>query len=150
MKQLSIILLSLSLSSYAIEPMDNYYANDVLDAVNQAKEQPHHYDYSSTYRYKRTTAQSIELNRLDLNELDETRLEMQGKSVTLIPDPHDTNNDAILSLKEDNKVPADSSNNTLVPAPTVIPVNTQYESSYGSHYSSGVMNQGSLVSTPRP
>ena len=51
MKTLLFILLSLSIHCYAIEPMDNYYANDVIDAVNQAKERPHHYDYSSTYRY---------------------------------------------------------------------------------------------------
>jgi hypothetical protein len=146
MKTLLFILLSISLNSYAIEPMDNYYANDVLDAVNQAKEQPHHYDYSSTYRYKRTTAQSIELNRMDLNELDETRLQIQGKSVDLIPS---ASKEEILSLKDDRKVPTDSAN-TLAPAQTIIPVNTQYESSYGNHYSTGVMNQGTLVSTPRP
>lgn len=146
MKTLLFILLSLSIHCYAIEPMDNYYANDVIDAVNQAKERPHHYDYSSTYRYKRTTAQSIELNRLDLNELDETRLDMQGNTVDLIPNP---SKEEILSLNDDKNVPAES-NNTLTTPQTVIPVNTRYESSYGSHYSNGVMNQGTLVSTPRP
>jgi flagellar hook-length control protein FliK len=147
MKTLLFILLCHSLSSYAVEPMDNYYADDLLDAVNQAKEQPHHYDYSSTYRYKRTTAQSIELNRLNLNELDDTRLEIQGKSAELIPDAG--SNDDLLSLKETDDVPADTAN-LITPAQTIIPVNTQYESRYGSHYSTGVINQGSLVSTPRP
>ncbi|MGK0445204.1 MAG: hypothetical protein ACJA1U_002144 [Bermanella sp.] len=146
MKTLLFILLSLSIHCYAIEPMDNYYANDVIDAVNQAKERPHHYDYSSTYRYKRTTAQSIELNRLDLNELDETRLDMQGNAVDLIPNP---SKEEILSLNDDKNVPAES-NNTLTTPQTVIPVNTRYESSYGNHYTNGVMNQGTLVSTPRP
>jgi hypothetical protein len=146
MKTLLFILVSLSLHCYAIEPMDNYYANDVIDAVNQAKERPHHYDYSSTYRYKRTTAQSIELNRLDLNELDETRLDMQGNVIDLIPDASEED---IVSLNDEKNVPSQS-NTRFTPPPAVIPVNTQYESSYGNHYSNGVMNQGTLVSTPRP
>ncbi|MGR6874952.1 hypothetical protein ACU6U9_22305 [Pseudomonas sp. HK3] len=146
MKTLLFILIFISINSHGVEPMDNYYANDLIDAVNQAKERPHHYDYSSTYRYKRTTAQSIELNRLDLNELDETRLDMQGETTALIPDARE---EEILSLKENQ--------NTLEErrAPTIqvqnnIPVNTYYESSYGSHYTNGVINQGGLVSTPRP
>jgi hypothetical protein len=146
MKKLLFILMFTSVNSYGVEPMDNYYADDLIDAVNQAKERPHHYDYSSTYRYKRTTAQSIDLNRLDLNELDETRLEMQGQSAELIPDASD---EELLSLKDNKRIPKEGS------APAIqiqnnIPVSTYYESSYGTHYTNGALNQGSLVSTPRP
>jgi hypothetical protein len=146
MKKLLFILVFTSAHSFGVEPMDNYYADDLIDAVNQAKERPHHYDYSSTYRYKRTTAQSIDLNRLDLNELDDTRLEMEGETSELIPDASDSE---LLSLKDNKRVPTEGS----APAIQVqnnIPVNTYYESSYGNHYSTGVLNQGGLVSTPRP
>ncbi len=51
---------------YSIEPMDDYYAADLLEAVDQAKARPHHYDYSNHYRYKRTTAQSIDLKSFKL------------------------------------------------------------------------------------
>ncbi len=147
MKKLLFILIAHTSISYSVEPMDNYYADDLIDAVNQAKERPHHYDYSSTYRYKRTTAQSIELNRLDLEEMDETRLEMQGKSVSLLPDK-----DAPMTLNTEQKDDSTPDHNQArsILIQNNIPVNSQYQSHQGSLSSSGMLNQGNLVSTPRP
>lgn len=147
MKKLLFILIAQSSISLAVEPMDNYYADDLIDAVNQAKERPHHYDYSSTYRYKRTTAQSIEMNRLDLDEMDDTRLEMQGKAVSLLPGEQ--------SIENPNQLPNEQNspkqtNTASIPIQNVIPVSSHYHSIYGQHSSEGIVNQGTLVSTPRP
>lgn len=147
MKKLLFILIAHTSISYSVEPMDNYYADDLIDAVNQAKERPHHYDYSSTYRYKRTTAQSIELNRLDLEEMDETRLEMQGKSVSLLPD-EDTPMTLNTEQKDDSTPDQNQARSILIQ--NNIPVNSRYQSHQGSLSSSGMLNQGNLVSTPRP
>lgn len=146
MKKLLFILITHTSISYSLEPMDNYYADDLIDAVNQAKERPHHYDYSSTYRYKRTTAQSIELNRLDLEEMDETRLDMQGESISLLP-----SDDTSLQLntgQEDASPDQNQARSILIQ--NNIPVSSQYQSNQGALSSKDMLNQGSLVSTPRP
>ena len=142
------LLFFLSFSSYAIEPMDNYYADDLLDAVDQAKSSPHHYDYSNYYRYKRTTAQSIELNRLDLNELDKTRLEstqanhLDGKSELLSDNSDLASSPTSLSRSQ--------SNISANPSHTSIGKNTQYSSQQGQIYSNGIIDNSQIISTSRP
>jgi len=139
------ILTFSSLSSLAIEPMDNYYSNNILDAVNQAKEKPHHYDYSNTYRYKRTTAQSIQLDRLKLDELENTHLTIDGKRKLSLDDIKDTE---IISLKK--AMPLPENENLKITTEQSIPVNSEYHSQIGSHKSTDVVNQGVMISTPRP
>lgn len=63
-------LLSLSIQAQQIN--DDYYANDVLKAIKEAKHRPHHYDYSSIYRYSRTTSQSLDIPKLLSDELSST------------------------------------------------------------------------------
>lgn len=148
MKTLLLTLLTLPLSVLAVEPMDNYYADDLIDAVNQAKERPHHYDYSSTYRYKRTTAQSIELNRLDLEELDETRLSMKGKAIDTTPQAGDED---LLTLNSNINEPKQAiSEAPVIDIQSIMPTNSQYQSNYGHYASEGVISQGVVISTPRP
>lgn len=62
----------LSLSVQAQQLNDDYYANDVLKAIKEAKHRPHHYDYSSMYRYSRTTSQSLDIPKLLSDELSST------------------------------------------------------------------------------
>ena len=137
----------------AIEPMDQYYADDLTEAVDQAREQPHHYDYSGTYRYKRTTAQSIELNRLDLGELDETRLEINSELLNNSTDQltengsskgqfHENNLSGLSSIKTDH--PASSTT-----SPPILQ-GSYYKIDRGEYRTTGIQHSGIVVSTPRP
>lgn len=54
---------------------DDYYASDLDAAITQARRQTHHYDYSSPYRYDRTTSQSILFPRMGNTELEQQRIE---------------------------------------------------------------------------
>ncbi len=143
-------LASLSFMAHSLESMDGYYSNDLLGAVDEAKEKPHHYDYSNTYRYKRTTAQSIDLNRINLNELEETHLSMSAQG----------NDDAdILEVRSNgefaqgdkrlelNKVPANSS---FTSSGFILQNTGVARSTNGATSSSGILNQSTLISTPRP
>ncbi len=147
---LYVTLASSSFTAYAIESMDGYYSNDLLGAVDEAKEKPHHYDYSNTYRYKRTTAQSIDLNRINLNELEETHLSMSAQG----------NDDAdILEVRSNgefaqggqrielNKIPA---NSTFTSSSFILQNTGVARSTNGATSSSGILNQSTLISTPRP
>lgn len=129
-----------------MEPLDNYYAKDIHQAVNQAKERPHHYDYSNTYRYKRTTAQSIELNRLNLNELEDTLLTIDGKSVTI--SPKISENDVVALDVKEVIIPENQSITISIDA--FLPISSEYQSQFGAHKSTNVINQGQVISTPKP
>lgn len=142
------LLFFLSLSSYGIEPMDNYYADDLLDAVDQAKASPHHYDYSNYYRYKRTTAQSIELNRLGLDELDKTRLE--STQTNPLNDKSELLSDSSDVTSSQTSLSRNQSNISANPNHTSIGKNTQYSSQQGQIYSSGVIDNSQIISTSRP
>ena len=135
----------------SIEPMDNYYADDLLDAVDQAKSSPHHYDYSNHYRYKRTTAQSIELNRLNLRELDATRLKTKERN-------HGTSTELELELADDVSIDTAQANPSLgnkgnqeVNIQIFSTSNsTQYRSNQMQLNSKGIIDNSSIRSTTRP
>ena len=153
MKILSLvsIVFFYSIVCVAIEPIDGYYSDDLLGAVDEAKERPHHYDYSNTYRYKRTTAQSIHLNQVNLEELEETHLSIANKSVK----DDDRNFLALDSntrkLKGDNLTSLDNKNNSLNLPTIALPKNTAISvSSMGELSSTGILNNSSIHSTPRP
>ena len=59
----------------AINPGDDYYSDDIFEAIDEAKKRPHHYDYSRQKRYNRTTTQSIEIPRLLNAEMKETSIQ---------------------------------------------------------------------------
>ena len=147
--KLTALLFLLPLHVLAIEPLDNYYTNDLLDAVDQAKASPHHYDYSNNYRYKRTTAQSIDLNRLNLKELDETRLKTNKKyevtaELKLAKDQKNITDQSI-------KVNSPDSYNSDVNTPTTPLIqSSHYSSAYGEFNSSGIRSESIIKSTPRP
>jgi hypothetical protein len=132
----------------SIEPLDNYYSEDLMDAVTQAKEQPHHYDYSNSYRYKRTTAQSIDLNRIDLEEMDDTRLSINTNK----PETNDTVEVTNLSIESSLPQQSDSKSiKTISPIfDNNIPLSSSYQNSAGSYQASGIIQSGTITSTPRP
>jgi hypothetical protein len=146
--KLFIICIFFCVNAFSIEAMDDYYANDLLDAIDQAKLSPHHYDYSTAYRYKRTTAQSIELNRLNLSELDETTLKSETgffavtenkDSITIPVDNNDLNDNNFVSSVENQFIPRAS-----------LPKQSSYTSTYGNFTSSGIQSNSVLITTPRP
>jgi len=147
---LCVTLAASSFTAQAIDSMDGYYSNDLLGAVDEAKEKPHHYDYSNTYRYKRTTAQSIDLNRINLNELEETHLSMSAQG----------NDDAdILDVRPNGELAQGEqrvelielpTNNTFTSSSFILQNTGVARSTNGATSSSGILNQSTLISTPRP
>lgn len=70
MFSLSALILALfTLSTPALA--DNYYSSDLYQAINEARQHTHHYDYSNALRYERSTSQSIQIPRLLLNEMEQ-------------------------------------------------------------------------------
>ena len=61
---------------------DDYYASDLDAAITEARERTHHYDYSSEFRYDRTTSQSIRFSRMRNNELEQQRIETASLAPT--------------------------------------------------------------------
>ncbi len=60
----TLFVVSISSSAWAINPHDEYYADDIFTAIKEAKKRPHHYDYSNEKRYNRSTTQSLDIPRL--------------------------------------------------------------------------------------
>lgn len=55
--------------------VDEYYSSDIYNAIKEAKVRTHHYDYSNSLRYERTTSQSIQIPRLMNQEMAKTIIE---------------------------------------------------------------------------
>lgn len=142
----------LTSSCWAQESLDGYYSSDLLDAVHEAKTSAHHYDYSNTYRYKRTTSQSIELNRMNLDEMDDTTLEGTLDKQVM---QQTESADVILTLDDQDRVSTYNENKNIS-SDQLNPINgvpsgrAISHSNNGTLLSEGVINNGSLVSTPRP
>lgn len=84
----SLFMLTASVTSWAMNPHDEYYADDLFTAIQEAKKRPHHYDYSSAKRYNRSTTQSLDIPRLLNQEMGSTSIESSDTnaiSVTDIP-----------------------------------------------------------------
>ncbi|EAT12027.1 hypothetical protein HF888_04355 [Bermanella marisrubri] len=152
MKWLIVLAMTfLTMHTSASDLIDNYYSNDINTAVNTARERPHHYDYSTTYRYKRTTAQSIELKKLNLDELDETRLKMSGN----LPEQNTAinNENNTIALENDQRVEPQQSSTSDIPS-AILPkaINPIYsgQTLQGQMSTQGILQAGSVTSTPRP
>lgn len=84
----TLISLSISMSCWAINPHDEYYAEDIFTAIKEAKKRPHHYDYSNAKRYNRTTTQSLDIPRLLNQEMGSTSIKSSDdNSVSLAEVP---------------------------------------------------------------
>ncbi|GGY36620.1 hypothetical protein GCM10011297_07160 [Bacterioplanes sanyensis] len=101
--RLSMLCLTL-LATTSWANQDNYYSDDLFEAIEAARQYTHHYDYSQPYRYNRTTSLSIELPRL-LNQ------EMAQKYV-MTPDQVDLQGNP----KNTHALPADKANTNTTPA----------------------------------
>ncbi len=77
---ISFSSLLIAYSSWAVNPHDEYYADDIFTAIEEAKKRPHHYDYSNAKRYNRTTTQSLDIPRLLNQEMEVTSIKSEDKS----------------------------------------------------------------------
>lgn len=64
---------------------DEYYSSDIYNAIKEAKVRTHHYDYSNSLRYNRTTSQSIQIPRLLNQEMAITIIETPEEAPEDIP-----------------------------------------------------------------
>lgn len=69
------MMLSAPVFSWAANPQDEYYADDIFAAIQEAKNRPHHYDYSRSKRYNRSTTQSLDIPRLLNQEMEKTSID---------------------------------------------------------------------------
>lgn len=131
--------------------MDGYYSNDLLDAVHEAKQTPHHYDYSNTYRYKRTTAQSIEMDRLDLGEMEDAGL--AGALDAPAAGEEESENENGLAQVDEQTLRKDRpqlSEQYTLPSPNISSGRSVSHTNNGIMSTQGISNSSTLVSTPRP
>ncbi len=120
----------------SIEAMDNYYSNDLIDAVDTAKEKPHHYDYSNNYRYKRTTAQSIQLNQLNLDELESAQLSINSKSIESKPNINEQEN--LVLNEQEGPYAAEKNYDDFKAYSPSLPNNSHSSTQYGSSSINGI------------
>lgn len=69
------MVLAAPVFSWAANPHDEYYADDIFTAIKEAKKRPHHYDYSRAKRYNRSTTQSLDIPRLLNQEMEKTSID---------------------------------------------------------------------------
>lgn len=104
----------------ANNPYDNYYSDDIFDAIQEAKKQPHHYDYSREKRYNRTTTQSIEIPKLLNSEMESTSIESDSNSAVNSSAVDVVTNST--SSDELNQYPTGISNNNSNAPTTALPI----------------------------
>lgn len=142
-----LLLILASSTTLAMEPLDNYYSSELDSAVNQAREYPHHYDYSNYYRYKRTTAQSIELNRIGNDELDNTIVDIPEDSVQADEAPEKQ-----LSHQSNDYSPTNAfeQKGMSYQAPVATPTGTAtYRNGQSVLSNSGIVDNSTIISRPR-
>ncbi len=82
------ITLLLPTICWAVNPHDEYYAEDIFTAIEEAKKRPHHYDYSRAKRYNRSTTQSLDIPRLLNKEMGSTSIDSRtATSITAADTP---------------------------------------------------------------
>lgn len=82
----SLFALTVSVTCWSMNPHDEYYADDIFTAIQEAKKRPHHYDYSSSKRYNRSTTQSLDIPRLLNQEMGSTSIESNDANAISVAD----------------------------------------------------------------
>ena len=84
---IALIIMTLApVFSWAVNPHDEYYADDIFTAINEAKKRPHHYDYSTAKRYNRSTTQSLDIPRLLNKEMSITSIDSKDENLVTAAD----------------------------------------------------------------
>lgn len=103
--------------SWSINPHDEYYAEDLYTAIEEAKKRPHHYDYSRAKRYNRSTTQSLNIPRLFNTELESASIETVDATNAIATDAPIDEQQAIYEIGDENVTM-----NRFVPLNTSTPV----------------------------
>jgi len=106
---------------------DDYYASDLDAAISEAKERTHHYDYSSEFRYERTTSQSIRFSRMLNDELDEQVVESESLGAPAAGPSNDQGDAGFDSLAQADQISLNEPAQGSLPASTQsvpVPANT--------------------------
>ncbi len=82
---LAVTVLATSFA-WGVNPHDEYYADDIFTAIEEAKKRPHHYDYSRSKRYNRTTTQSLDIPRLLNKEMGVTSIDTRNATTITAAD----------------------------------------------------------------
>lgn len=115
-----IITLLLPALTWGVNPHDEYYADDIFTAINEAKKRPHHYDYSTAKRYNRSTTQSLDIPRLLNKEMSVTVIDSRDANlVTTADTPISDQRQEVFEVKDD-----DVSEVRILPINTVTPIMT--------------------------
>lgn len=103
--------------SWGVNPHDEYYAEDIFTAIEEAKKRPHHYDYSSAKRYNRSTTQSLDIPRLLNKEMGSTSIDSRtATSITAADTPVNNQRRKQYEINDD-----DVSANRMIPINTASP-----------------------------
>jgi len=114
---LSVMVLAPTLS-WGVNPHDEYYADDIFTAIEEAKKRPHHYDYSRAKRYNRSTTQSLDIPRLLNKEMGKTGIDSRDAvSITAADTPVGKQQQKQFELAED-----DVGASRVIPISTTAPV----------------------------
>lgn len=113
----SLLLVLISYSSWAVNPHDEYYTDDIFTAIEEAKKRPHHYDYSNAKRYNRTTTQSLDIPRLLNKEMEVTSIQSNDENYVTAADTPVADQE----LDEYKEYNEGAINNSAAPVRTVSP-----------------------------
>jgi hypothetical protein len=103
--------------SWGVNPHDEYYAEDIFTAIEEAKKRPHHYDYSRAKRYNRTTTQSLDIPRLLNKEMGSASIDSRNAtSITAADTPLSNQGQTTYEILED-----DATKSRSIPINTVTP-----------------------------
>lgn len=118
-KALALAIAALAPSlSWGVNPHDEYYAEDIFTAIEEAKKRPHHYDYSRAKRYNRTTTQSLDIPRLLNKEMGSASIDSRNAtSITAADTPVNKQEQKTYEVLND-----DGSTSRPIPINTVAPV----------------------------
>ncbi len=99
----TLIMVTSPALSWGVNPHDEYYTDDIFTAIDEAKKRPHHYDYSSSKRYNRTTTQSLDIPRLLNKEMGTTSIDSRDEnSITAEDTPISKQQQKLYQLTEDD------------------------------------------------
>lgn len=73
------------LLAHSLSPHDKYYSDNMDTAIEEARYRTHHYDYSRSQRYHRSTSQSIQLRRMLNTEMADATIKAPAE-VNLQPE----------------------------------------------------------------
>jgi len=156
------LVLPIVFAEDSIRMGEDYYGNDIDAAISEAKQNNRKVNYSNRYWYNRTTSKSFDLPKLGSKELEKERLEgalqptAAGKinTTNTVPDEDQTlvvQKNLELNEQENQTGNIEAAPIEVAPRNIYISPDISHVFSRGDKVStSGIINTGTVTSTPRP